>query len=195
MSPTIGISGGEGDRYHFSSLDGSSNLEHSQTVLFSPPEQSPEVLDTLDPGPATSPTSGGGGGGCFIATAAYGSPMGSRLQIFRDFRDKYMLTNPIGRILTDFYYRHSPRYASILKKHDTWRMLVRLSLMPILGMSRMALKNGSATALGVAFILGTGMMMAFKGRRLASEWKETGLNYLRMRRARRGFSDGFHPVM
>ena len=46
-----------------------------------------------------------------------------------------------------------------------------------------------------AFILGTGMMMAFKGRRLASEWKETGLNYLRMRRARRGFSDGFHPGM
>ena len=88
-----------------------------------------------------------------------------------------MHANPIGKILTDFYYRHSPKYAVILKTHDTWRMLARLSLMPILGMSRMALENGSATALGVAFILGTGMIiLALKWRRLGSEWKETDLN-------------------
>ena len=40
-------------------------------------------------------------GGCFIATAAYGSPMAEEIQILRKFRDEYLLTNRMGQALVD----------------------------------------------------------------------------------------------
>ena len=48
----------------------------------------------------------GGSGGCFIATAAYGSHMESHVKILRDFRDRSLLTDSISNM--DFYYAFSP---------------------------------------------------------------------------------------
>ena len=39
--------------------------------------------------------------GCFIATAAYGTPMAEEIQILREVRDGYLLTNTAGRALVD----------------------------------------------------------------------------------------------
>ena len=36
-------------------------------------------------------------GGCWIATAAYSTPTADEVQILRQFRDEYLLTNPMGR--------------------------------------------------------------------------------------------------
>ena len=53
---------------------------------------------------STTTTGGGSGGGCFIATAAYGSYMEPHVMILRDFRDRLLLTNPVGKALVELYY-------------------------------------------------------------------------------------------
>ena len=75
---------------------------------------------------------GGGGGGCFIATAAYGSYLHPQVQILRDFRDTWLLTNAPGRAFVDFYYRLSPPVAGFIAQHETLRLLVRLLLVPVI---------------------------------------------------------------
>ena len=85
--------------------------------------------------PTTSTTSsggGGGGGGCFIATAAYGSYLHPHVQILRDFRDTWLLTNAPGRAFVALYYRLSPPLAGFIAQHETLRLLVRLLLAPVI---------------------------------------------------------------
>ena len=71
------------------------------------------------------------GPGCFIATAAYGSPLDSRLDTLRGFRDRFMITNAPGRAVVRFYYRHSPPMAEFIAEHDWLRAIVRGLLTPI----------------------------------------------------------------
>jgi len=71
------------------------------------------------------------GPGCFIATAAYGTPLDSRLDILRGFRDRFMITNAPGRALIRFYYRHSPPMADFIAERDWLRTIVRGLLTPI----------------------------------------------------------------
>jgi len=74
---------------------------------------------------------GVGGGGCFIATAAYGSPLDPHLDSLRDFRDRFMMTNRPGRALVRFYYRYSPPLADFISDRDWLRAVVRALLTPI----------------------------------------------------------------
>ena len=71
------------------------------------------------------------GPGCFIATAAYGSPLDPRLDSLRSFRDRFMKTNSLGRAMIRFYYRHSPPLADFIATRDWLRVLVRGFLTPI----------------------------------------------------------------
>jgi uncharacterized repeat protein (TIGR01451 family) len=77
------------------------------------------------------PGGGGSGGGCFIATAAYGSPLDPHLDSLRDFRDRFMMTNRPGRALVRFYYRYSPPLADFISDRDWLRSVVRALLTPI----------------------------------------------------------------
>jgi len=74
----------------------------------------------------------GGGGGCFIATAAYGSPLHSYVRILRDFRDRYLMPSKFGRVLVDIYYKYSPSVADFIMKHKVLKAAVRFSLMPVI---------------------------------------------------------------
>ncbi len=81
--------------------------------------------------PSVGGGGGGGGGGCFIATAAYGSYLAPEVQILRNFRDEYLMTNALGREFVAFYYQKSPLLANYISKYEVLRTLTRYSLTPI----------------------------------------------------------------
>ncbi len=72
-----------------------------------------------------------GPGGCFIATAAYGSVLDPHLDSLRYFRDSYLLTNYPGRAFVAFYYKYSPPLADFIANRDWLRAIVRAVLTPI----------------------------------------------------------------
>ncbi|MCX5990933.1 MAG: hypothetical protein NTZ04_01160 [Chloroflexi bacterium] len=77
---------------------------------------------------------------CFIATAAYGTPMASEIQVLRDFRDRYLVTNAPGRYFVSLYYKCSPPVARFIAHHDSLRAVVRGGLAPIIWLATIALK-------------------------------------------------------
>jgi hypothetical protein len=91
--------------------------------------------------------------GCFIATAAYGSPLHPFVEILRNFRDTYLMPSELGRALVRLYYKYSPVVADIIAKHKALKVAVRISLLPIIAISFSALHFGpTITAAVLIFI-------------------------------------------
>jgi hypothetical protein len=118
-------------------------------VLAVPPSQCVEV----PPFPRPDPGGGGGVRFCFIATAAYGSPMAGEIGILRRFRDKYLLTNPLGQGLVGLYYRVSPPIADFIAEHPSLKLLVRVALLPAVAMSSVAVNTGLAEKMAILAFL------------------------------------------
>jgi hypothetical protein len=78
---------------------------------------------------------------CFVATAAYGTPMAEEIQILREFRDEYLLTNPLGQALVDIYYRVSPPTAEFIVEHPSLKPMVRAGLFPAVAVSAFAVNT------------------------------------------------------
>jgi len=95
----------------------------------------------------------GGGGGCFIATAAYGSVMEQHVKILRDFRDRFLIHNFVGKGFIRLYYTYSPPMADFISKHDSLRAMVRISLLPVVGVSWVALKIGPLSTVALLLLL------------------------------------------
>ena len=74
--------------------------------------------------------------GCFIATAAYGTPLASEVRILSRFRDRHLLTNGPGRKFVRCYYRISPVIAGIISKSRFLRFMVRTGLRPLVFLCR-----------------------------------------------------------
>jgi len=65
------------------------------------------------------------GGGCFIATAAYGTSTAEQLDVLREFRDDVLLESTVGSRLVDLYYQVSPPVADFISENSFVRTLVR----------------------------------------------------------------------
>jgi tetratricopeptide (TPR) repeat protein len=72
-------------------------------------------------------------GMCFIATAAYGSPVAQEVVALSRFRDEVLLKSTLGRVFVAAYYRASPPLASVIARSDLLRAATRrLILLPVL---------------------------------------------------------------
>ena len=69
-----------------------------------------------------------GGSGCFIATAAFGSPFERHVKTLSEFRDQYLLKSAVGRGFVNIYYRLSPPVAHFLCEHSIARVSVKFVL-------------------------------------------------------------------
>jgi outer membrane protein assembly factor BamB len=93
------------------------------------------------------------GGMCFIATAAYGTPMAEEIEILREFRDGYLLTNPLGQAFVDFYYRVSPPIAEFITEHPSLKPIVRVGLLPAVALSVIVVNTTPAYKIAIIGLL------------------------------------------
>ncbi|MBI4688237.1 MAG: S8 family serine peptidase [Nitrospirae bacterium] len=92
-----------------------------------------DVSDHTAEAPADPPDgSGGHARNCFIATAAYGSPMHPYVEALRIFRDAHLLSNYLGSKFVDMYYKFSPPIADVIRDSEPLKSLTRLALAPVI---------------------------------------------------------------
>jgi hypothetical protein len=76
------------------------------------------------------------GGGCLIATAAFGSEMAPQVQLLREIRDNTVLQTESGTSFmtgfNQFYYSFSPAIADYERENPVFKEAVKLSLTPLL---------------------------------------------------------------
>jgi len=76
------------------------------------------------------------GGGCLIATAAFGSEMAPQVQFLREIRDNTVLQTESGSTFmtgfNQFYYSFSPYIADYERENPTFKETVKLALTPLL---------------------------------------------------------------
>lgn len=77
------------------------------------------------------------GGFCFIATAAYGSPMARDVVVLRQFRDRVLMRSWAGRSFVTIYYALSPALARVIEGHDDLRAATRGLLWPLVQAARL----------------------------------------------------------
>jgi hypothetical protein len=107
--------------------------------------------DDPDPAPAPSTTSSplidDDDGGCFIATAAYGSYLDPHVKLLRDFRDVFLASNSLGRKCVHLYYHCAPPIASRIEKYGRLKFIIRQGLLPLIAMSSLFLKTAASPKL------------------------------------------------
>ena len=73
---------------------------------------------------------------CFVATAAYGSPLAHDVGLLRQVRDRYLMSNAVGRAAVSAYYAVGPTFADAIRDHDGLRAAARALLAPAVELAR-----------------------------------------------------------
>ena len=108
------------------------------------------------------------GGGCLIATAAYGSELSPQVQLLREIRDNQLLNTEAGsafmNTFNDVYYSFSPYIADIERENPLFKEAVKISLTPMLSslsIMENAESESEVLSLGLSVIaLNLGMYLA-----------------------------------
>lgn len=96
---------------------------------------------------------------CFIATAAFGSPFEAHVKTLRLFRDQVLKTTELGRDFVEFYYTYSPAIAKWISDRDNVRAVIRVGLMPFVGLATLSLEYGFTPTI-LSLILLSGVIMS-----------------------------------
>ena len=104
--------------------------EAAAVVVEAEPEPEPEPMMTSQPAEEKK------GGGCLIATAAFGSEMAPQVQFLREIRDNTVLQTESGSAFmtgfNQFYYSFSPAVADYERENPAFKETVKLALTPML---------------------------------------------------------------
>lgn len=73
---------------------------------------------------------------CFVATAAFGSPLADEIGVLRRVRDRHLVTNRAGRAFVSAYEAIGPTLARGIARHESLRALARVGLSPIVAVAR-----------------------------------------------------------
>jgi len=93
-----------------------------------------EIIDAknIDTGSLEAPN----GGGCLIATAAFGSEMAPQVQFLREIRDNTVLQTESGSSFmtgfNQFYYSFSPVVADYERENPAFKEAVKIAITPML---------------------------------------------------------------
>ena len=108
------------------------------------------------------------GGGCLIATAAYGSEMSPQVQMLREIRDNQLMNTEAGKSFmsgfNEMYYSFSPYIADYERENPMFKEVVKLGLTPMLSsLAIMENANSESEVLGLGLsviALNLGMYIA-----------------------------------
>jgi hypothetical protein len=104
-------------------------------------------------------------GPCFIATAAFGSPLAGQVEILRKFRDKYLLTNSYGKKFVTWYYRNGPVAANWIKDKPPAKAMVQVALYPLIGFSWLLI-SGCLPSVTVIFLLSALLFLRLRPKKM-----------------------------
>ena len=114
------------------------------------------VEQVVDEPVATPQESSEEGGGCLIATAAYGSELAPQVQMLREIRDNQLMNTESGSaFMTTFneaYYSFSPYIADMERESPVFKEIVKAGLTPML--STLAIMESAETE---SEVLGLGL--------------------------------------
>lgn len=73
---------------------------------------------------------------CFVATAAWGTPMADEIGALRRLRDRHLRTNALGRAFVRAYEAVGPHLAGVIREDEGLRAAARSLLSPLVALAR-----------------------------------------------------------
>lgn len=100
---------------------------------------------------------------CFVATAAFGSPMNEHVNNLRKFRDQFLVKQDWGKNFVRFYYRNSTKWAHYIDEHEVLKPIVRFFLWPLVAFVELSFQIGIiSTLLIFALVFFAGLVLLSK---------------------------------
>lgn len=148
------------DLYYANTSDSSLNLTLRATPaldLFSVTSGEPTTFPVIDI--RSDFLTSAGGGGCFIASVAFGGQGSEEVILLSGFRDEILLRTASGKAFVNLYYTYSPRVANLIQESTFLKFLTKGLLFPVLVL---ALCLSHLTLL-LPFLLGMALLLFFLG--------------------------------